>query len=310
MPIYVVNGRNQHVTIPAGPLSVSITGSVNAATLELDTATPQQVVRTSAHQAVLPELTGPVTIAVRPVGSSWFPAGTVVHLAITRDVPDDPDPFQVLLDPVDIGGEAAVGFAELSPNGRQIDVAVNIVADVQLSPLAAAARTSARRIIGRGGAQTVGDLVVALDTSASMRPWFENGSAAAATDVVVGVADALGIRQVSAVLVGGDVTPVGADAAQPVPAGGLAEAVRAAQPRWSAGARWSRLAPGTRAVVCSDFPTSGVRQRFPVIALSHDTDYPGTRLPGPRPGQDATAELLAHPQVLDKVAAGLVQALT
>jgi hypothetical protein len=54
-----------------------------------------------------------------------------------------------------------------------------------------------------------------------------------------------------------------------------------------------------------------VRQRFPVLALSNDRrlDAVGARLPAPRPGHEATAELLAHPPVLDRITASLVRAL-
>jgi hypothetical protein len=311
MPILVVNARNQRVSIPAAPLAVSITGS-GAAALDLRGAAAQQVVHGTAQQAVLPQLTGPIAVAVRPVGAPRFAAGTVVHLTIAHDNPAAADPFQVLFDPVDVSGEAEVVFAELTPRGRHIDVGVSAVADTTLSPLAAAARTSARRLIGRSGPQVRGGLVVAVNASASMRPWFDNGSAAAATDVVVGVADALGIGQVSAVLVGADLTPVRpADTERPGgPAAGLAEALRAAAPAWSAGARWSRLRPDVRTVACSDYPTSAVPQRFPLLVLSDDRRAPGTRLPAPRPGQDAADELLAHPQVLDTITDGLVRAMT
>jgi hypothetical protein len=47
-----------------------------------------------------------------------------------------------------------------------------------------------------------------------------------------------------------------------------------------------------------------------LITLSDDRRIAGPRLPAPRPGQDAAAELLAHPQVLDDITAGLVRALT
>lgn len=308
MPIYVVGARNQRVQIPNQALTVSITGAVGGAALEVHGGPDQPVLRSTAHQAVLPSLTGPVTISVRPVGADRFGPGSVVHLAIAHDNPGDVDPVQVMFDPVDVGGDTGVTFAALTPNGTQIEVAVSAVADSQLSPLASAARTSARRVTGRGPAQSDGSVVVAIDTSASMSAWFADGSVAAAADIVVGVADAIGLRNVSAVLVGADVTPVGAgDGAD------LAEAVRQAQPRWSAGARWSRLASGpARTVVCADYPTVAVRQRFPVIALSNDRrlDADGARLPSPRPGNDAGAELLAHPAVLDRLTAALVRALT
>jgi hypothetical protein len=192
-------------------------------------------------------------------------------------------------------------------------VGVIAVADVPLSPLGSAARSSARQLIGRTPAQSDESVVVALDVSASMRPWFADGSAAAATDIVVGVAAAAGIRNVSAVFVGAEVTPVVVGGSDARGYGlGLADAVRKAQPRWSAGARWSQLAPGPRTIACADFPTSAVQQRFPVITLSNDRrfDAAGPRLPSPRQGHDASAELLVHPQVLDRITAALVGVLT
>ncbi|MBN3458520.1 hypothetical protein [Mycolicibacterium sp.] len=305
MPIYVVGARNQRVQIPNQALAVSITGAVGGAALEVHGGPDQPVVRSSAHQVLLPSLAGRVTVAIRPVGTDRFGPDSVIHLAIAHDNPGDVDPVQVMFDPVDVSGDTGVTFAALSPNGAQIDIAVSAVADTPLSPLATAARTSARKVTGRGPVESGGSVVVAFDTSASMRSWFTDGSAAAAADIVVGVADAVGLRDVSAVLVGADVTKVSSPGAA-----GLAEAVRTAQPRWSAGARWARLAPG-RTVVCADYPTSAVLQRFPVIVLSDDRrlDTVGARLPSPRPGNDATAELLAHPPVLDRITSTLVRAL-
>lgn len=315
MPIYVVGARNQRVRIPNQNLAVSITGSVQGAELDIRSGADQLVVRSTAHHAVLPRMTGAVTVAVRPVGTPRFGHGTVIHLAIAHDNPGDVDPVQVLFDPVDVSGESQVVFAALRPQGSQIEVGVSAVVDTPLSPLGSAARSSARQVIGRGPAQSDGSVVVALDVSASMRPWFADGSVAAATDIVVGVAAAVGFRHVSAVLVGAEVAPVVLDTPRapgsPADSAALAEAVRQAQPRWSAGARWSRLVPGHRIIVCADFPIAAVRQLFPVIILSNDRRFEamGARLPSPRPGEDASAELLSHPPVLDRVTAALVRAL-
>lgn len=308
MPIYALTARNQRAHIPVGPLSISISGAVQDAALDIQGAPGQPVVRSSPQHVVVPSLTGPITIAVRPAFTTQFGAGTVVHLAIAHDVPDEADPVQVLFDPVDVSGDAAVVFAELRPAGHHIEVAVTAAADTALSPLAAAARTAARRLIGRDRKVAHAELVVALNSSASMRPWFADGSVAAAADVAVGVADALGIHDVAAVLVGADVTKVPVDGHGP--GAGLADAVRKVQPRWSAGARWSRLRTDIATVACSDFPASGVHRGFALITLSDDRRVAGPRLPAPRSGQDASAELLAHPQVLDEITAGLVRALT
>jgi hypothetical protein len=292
---------------------VSITGSVGNAELDLRTGADQPVVRPTAHHAVLPRITADVTIGVRPVGAPRFGPGTVIHLAIAHDNPAEVDPVQVLFDPVDVSGDSAVMFAVLRSQGSHIEVAVNAVADVPLSPLASAARSSARQVFGRGPARSDGSVMVALDVSASMRPWFDDGSAAAATDIVVGVVAAAGIRNVAAVLVGAEVTPVVIDApgAADSDVAQLADAVRRSRPRWSAGVRWSRLATGPRIVACTDSPASTVRQGFPLIGLSNDRrfDALGARLPSPRQGQDASDELLSHQHVLDHITASLTRAL-
>jgi hypothetical protein len=313
MPIYVVGERNQRVSIPNEALAVSITGSVAEAELDVRASAQQLVVRPTAHRAVLPEIAGEVTVGVRPVGTATFGAGTVVHLEIAHDDPTEVDPVQVLFDPVDVSGESGVVFAALRPQGSHVEVGVIAVADVPLSPLGSAARSSARQLIGRTPSRSDESVVVALDVSASMRPWFADGSAAAVTDIVVGVAAAAGIRNVSSVFVGAEVTPMvagGSDARGPDGVG-LADAVRKARPRWCAGARWSLLTPG-RTIACADFPSAAVQQRFPVIILSNDRrfDAAGARLPAPQQGHDASAELLVHPQVLDRITAFLVGALT
>ena len=314
MPIYVVGAPNQRVRIPNQALVVSITGSVGGAELDLRTAAEQPVVRPTAHHAVLPRITGEVTIGVRPVGAPRFGPGHVIHLAIAHDNPAEVDPVQVLFDPVDVSGDSAVMFAVLRPQGSHVEVGISAVSDVLLSPLGSAARSSARQVIGRGPAQSGGSVVVALDASASMRPWFEDGSAAAVTDVVVGVVAAAGIRNVAAVLVGAEVAPVVIDApgAADSDFAQLADAVRRARPRWSAGARWSWLTTGPRIIACTDSPASTVRQGFSVIGLSDDRrfDAMGARLPSPRRGQDASDELLAHRHVLDRITAVLARALT
>lgn len=305
MPIYVVGSSNQRVVIPTHALAVTITGAVSGAELDIRAGAEQPVVRASAHHAVLPRLTGPVSIAVRPAGAARFAPGSVIHLAIAHDDGADVDPVQVLFDPVDVSGDVGVVFAALTPRGAQIEVGVSAVADVALSPLGAAARSSARKVIGRAPARAGGTLVIALDASASMSCWFADGSVAAAADIVVGVAAAVGTSDVSAVLVGSEIVPLGAGD------GGLAAAVRDARPRWSAGARWSRLRPDIRTVVCTDYPTEAVRQRFPMLALSNDRrlDATSSRLPAPRTGEDPANVLLAYPQLLDQITGHLARAL-
>src|SRR4029453_16727467 len=111
-----------------------------------------------------------------------------------------------------------------------------------------------------------------------------------------GVVAAAGIRNVAAVLVGAEVTPVVIDApgAANSDVARLADAVPRARPRWSAGARWSRLATGSRIIACTDSPASTVQQGFSVIGLSNDRrfDAMGARLPFARQGRGGAGSWL------------------
>jgi hypothetical protein len=300
MPIYAVGAHNPRVQIPHQPLTVSISGSVDAATLLVSAEHGQPVMRPNPHLAVLPRLSGPVSIRVRPsTGVGVFAQGTVVNLAIGHDSATDLDPVQVVFDPVDVAGDTEVELAVLAPLVAGIEVVAAALPDIPLSPLAAAARTSARKVVGRGARASHGAVVLAVDASASMRPVFADGSVAAVVDIIVGVADAVGVSDVTAVLVGETATLV------PSPAGpaGLAEAVSAIRPRWCAGVRWSRLTEiGARTIVCSDFPTTA-------IPSDSRLDSRWVRMPRPRPGAQAVAELLGQPGVLDTLTHSLVQVL-
>jgi hypothetical protein len=297
------------VRIPEQALTVSISGSVAAAALVVRADDGQPVMRPNPHVAVLPRLDGHVSIEVRPAsGVGAFAQGTVMNLALGHDSATELDPVQVLFDPVNVGGDTAVELATLTRMGNGIEVVASALPDNPLGPLASAARTSARKIVGRGVRASAGAVVLAIDVSASMRPVFADGRVAAVADIVVGAADAVGVRDVAAVLIGETATEV----TSPVAAAGLAEALAATQPRWCAGARWSRLIENeARTIVCSDFPTTAIRQQHPVVALSADPRLDNTcvRVSPPRRGIQASAELLNHPPILDAITASLVQVL-
>jgi hypothetical protein len=335
MPIYVLGERTRSVAIPHQAVALAITGSVADAALHIRAAADQPVARSSAHQVVLPIVTGPLTVSVEPVGNAAFGHNTVIHLSIGPDTPGGVDPVQVVFDPIDVSGDSGVELATLTPSGTRIEVAVSAVADRQLSRLASAARVAARSVVGRRSEPSAGAVVIAVDTSASMQSAFDDGSVPAAVDIVVGIADAVGVTDVSAVLVGERRIPVLCGGAA-----GLADAVRSAEPRWCAGARWAVVtadgaprtqasigaprtqasigAPRTQAsigaprtVACTDFPTLTVRQHFPVLAIATDPrlGVDCALLRPPRPGADAAEELLAAPAALEQIAVSLVRRL-
>lgn len=308
MPIYVLGPRNRSVEIPDQALTVSVSGSVRGASLVIRASDDQVTMQPNSHLAVLPRVSGPVSVTVVPAaGASLFAPGTQVSLAIGHDTATDLDPVQVLFDPVDVTGDSAVELARLIPHGAGVLVSAAAGVDTPMSPLGSAARTSARRVLDGKRRAARGPVLVALDTSASMLATFAGGGAAAAVDVIVGVAAAVGINDVSAIFVGAEPVPVMCGTAAQ-----LAAAVSHATPRWSAGARWSLL-PHTsgRIVACTDFPTRITLQRCVVMALTESPllDKRCVRMSPPPPGLQSDVELLANSSELDRITSSLVRAL-
>jgi hypothetical protein len=177
MPIYVLGPRNPSVVIPNQALTVSISGALQSASLVVH-AGDEQVMQPNSHLAVLPQVNGPVSVAVVPAaGADRFAAGTGVSLAIGHDSASDLDPVQVLFDPVDVSGDSSVELARLTAEGTNVKVTATAGADIPLSPPASAARASARKAVAHQRASS-GPVLVALDTSASMLPVFAGGGAA------------------------------------------------------------------------------------------------------------------------------------
>lgn len=308
MPIYLLGARTPSVEIPNQAMSISISGSISSAALyvEAGQGSAQNIVRVDAHTVIVPAVAETLSVGVEPVGASTFGHETVVHLAIGPDSADDIDPVQVGFDPVNVSGAGAMELAALTARGGRVEVAVRAVADVPLSPLASMARTAARRCAGNRPNRPGGALALGVDTSASMRWAFASGSVSAAVDLVVGVADVAGIRDVSATLVGARCSQVDASPAE------LAQALTGAGIRWSAGARWSQLPAAGRTLILTDSSNPLTQGRFPTMWISEDQRL---RAIGPLlnlPPQGVTAErhLAANPPLVDELAAALLRVLT
>lgn len=304
MPIYLLGARTPRLEIPRQAMTASISGAVSGAALYVDgAAANHDVVGLNAHLLVLPAISEPLIIGVRPVGMPSFQHGTVVHLVLGPDSTDLVDPVQVTFDAVDVSGSGATELVSLRPHGSRFEVEVCTVADTPLGPLASLARTAARR---RGGAkqrQRHGSLTVAVDTSASMVTSFADGSVATAVDTIVGVADVAGIAEVSVVLVGATGTPVVAPHAE------LAAAVGRSPVRWSAGARWSVLPADHRTIVVTD--SANAPNRFPALRITTDSTSTagGPVLRPPPRGVSADRHLAGDPAALDQLAAALLRVL-
>ncbi|MDD4866740.1 MAG: hypothetical protein PHQ28_06340 [Mycobacterium sp.] len=134
---------------------------------------------------------------------------------------------------------------------------------------------------------------------------FADGSVSAVIDVLVGVADAAGIREITATLVGARGMPVDAPAAE------LAQAIAGKAMRWSAGARWSELPRAQRTVVATDAVRSTLPPGYSMLCISDDDRLRAVAPLLAPPPSDVRAEqnLADHPALIDDVAAALLPIL-
>ena len=305
MPIYLLGSRTTSVQIPNRTLSIAIAGSVDEAALYVDGSEGRNVVRINAHLTLVPAIDSELTVGVKPVGAKAFSHNSVVHLSIGPDSPAEIDPVQLSFDPVNVSGCGAMELATLSPHGAHVEVSARAVADAPLGRLAGMARTAARRCAGNGTDRRGGSLSIGVDTSASMSDAFADGSVSAAIEVLVGVADVTGIRNISATQVGAGGVPVDAPAAE------LARAVTRHPVRWSAGARWSVLPRAARTVLVTDATSDAVPEGFSTLCISGDTRLGAVTplLVPPPPGVCAEDNLTADPALIDNLAAALLPIL-
>lgn len=306
MPIYLLGSRAASVEIPNQRMSISISGPVEGATLYADTTDQQDLLQVNPHAILAPAISEPLTVRVEPNDTATFGHGTIVHLTIRCGSRAESDPVQVRFDPINVSGCGTMELICLTPLRDSISVALRAVPDVPLSPLASMARTAARRSAASHRSSQGGSLSIAVDTSGSMKRAFDDGSVAAAIDAVIGVANTVGIRAVTAMLVGARCVPIEAATAE------LAQVVAQTPVRWSAGARWSLLSDTERTLVITDSMNFVRSQQFPVVAVSCDPQSPATGpvLHVPPDGMDTGQYLSTNPTLVDEFAAALLPVLT
>lgn len=305
MPIYLLGSRTASVDIPNQRVSISISGPVEGATLYADATDQQKLVQVNPQAILAPAITEQVTVRVEPNDTATFDHGTIVHLTIRCGSRAESDPVQVRFDPINVSGCGTMELVSLTPRRGRVAVALRAVPDVPLSPLASMARTAARRSAGSHRSPRGGSLSIAVDASASMKRAFDDGSVVAAVDAVIGVANTVGIRVVTATLVGARCVPVEASVAE------LAQVVAHMPIPWSAGTRWSLLSDAEHTLVITDSMNFVSSQEFPAVYVSHDTKLPATGpvLSVPPDGMDAGRYLSANPTLVDEFAAALLPAL-
>lgn len=191
MPTHILEGDTP-VALPAKPVTFRISGASGVElTVLSDGRADGRAIRPTPDKIIVPVVDQPTIVRVTPTGGGTFGSSTVISCTAEIEVRGDHDPERAVLGQVDLSGLTGRDLIEVVPDGTRLQLtSLGVVAQTELPELAAAARDTAREVVGteRAPRDQRTDLTILVDCSASMRPLIEEGSVAAAVDVLVGVA--------------------------------------------------------------------------------------------------------------------------
>jgi hypothetical protein len=207
--MYILEGDDR-ATITRRPVKVEVSGKDGSGA-----ALPEGAVLLAARrgdapapgalsprpsQMILPTVDEETRTVVRVLpgqGGSLFAEGTSLNLTVRTDRTHDVDGDVVVMRDAPVSGRAYCDLVvvEVQDATRLQVTALAIPPNTPLGPLAAAARDAARHRLGIEAATQSGSLLVAVDMSVSMSAAFADGRISAVVDVVVGIADVIGLGQ-------------------------------------------------------------------------------------------------------------------
>ncbi len=197
MATYLLDGTGS-ARLPRRPLAVTVTISGNRAararlTARLANGADAPVRVHSAGMLIVPRVEDEIVIvAVPDSGLEHFDENTVLHVTIGPDSPQDPDADYAQLAPREVSGLTSIELATLRPDSAdQVAVTTRLaMADVLLPALASRARVACRGALGVDSLPAESQVTVScvVDSSTSIAPLIADGTLAAATELVIGVA--------------------------------------------------------------------------------------------------------------------------
>lgn len=227
MPTFMLDGGGE-VELGRRPLTISLATEPPGLPVHLEAVSGGEpltdVVRPRPDILILRDVQDVVTVRALPAGSNQFPAHATLHVDVSVGEPANPDPERAVCLPLDVAGLGLADILIIEPDERVLRVRAARVFPLptDLGTLGNAARVAATRALGL---QSVDDaeartVTVAVDGSASMRPFVDDGSVATVVGILEGIAQVIAPgRPVLGAVVGLERKPL---AAQP---GALGDAV-------------------------------------------------------------------------------------
>lgn len=329
MATYLLEGAAS-ARLPRRPLTVALSlqgpqaGVRLVARLDDSLAEAPGVRRHSAGMLIVPRVEEQIVIAAVPeAGRERFDPNTVLYVSIGLDAVGDVDSDVAQLSPRDVSGLASIELASIAPAGvDEVVVTTRLIQrDDELPPLATRARIACRGVLGLDRLPSAEQVAIGcvVDTSASMSSLVADGSVAAAADVIAGISAVVsGAKPVNVVLADERRTAVPAGRS-----GELATRIGSAieQVGYGVGADLDAAVDALAGVagltvVVTDAPgptlRNSARGNITRLVLSQSRSavgylgFTGALLSPPPPGAHAAEYLMANPQLLDGIVAGIL----
>jgi len=194
MPTYMLDGHSE-VGLSVRPLTLTLRleGIAKGARLEATSPDgPVDSVRPRPDLLILPRIDGRITVRVVPIDGRLFPSPTVAHIDIAVDNPGVPDPERAVLGAVSLDALSSRDLLAIEHVGDSLRVRAAQVEgpEVELGPVGDAARVAATEVLGVRAVDPISALnvVVAVDSSASMTALREDGTVDTVVQVLAGLA--------------------------------------------------------------------------------------------------------------------------
>lgn len=178
------------VPFPAGPLTIRATPGLR---IDVRPRRPGATVRTASRQpdmVVVPQVSERCDVHLSRVDGASFAGSDPVAVTFSGGERSG-DPSVATLAEVHAAGQVEVLAATVEPEGAGLRISVEGTAD-RPDGMAGLASDAVKRLVLDGARPAGRDVAVALDCSASMRPWAENGAVATVVELLCGIDHAAG----------------------------------------------------------------------------------------------------------------------
>lgn len=192
MPEYVLK-QGAGVTFPPGPMTIRSSAGARVEVRPRTVGHDVRVVNQLSDQVILPAVQAPVEVHVSKATGDSFTDADRVSLTLSTGE-RTADPTVATLTEIHCASQVDVVVLLIEPTAS--GSVVQAVGIANRPPDPAGLASDAVKLIVLGGARPQGgDVAVAVDPSASMKPWLQGGNVRSVIDILAGIDHGLGSQR-------------------------------------------------------------------------------------------------------------------